>query len=220
MFFKKYMNKKFSKLPPEHFGKFRAITYWLILHVFLGSYMRFLFKIEVIGKEKLKTKKPYLVAANHFSGWDPFIIAMASDQYLAFMAKEELFKTFFSRWLMDWCGAFAVNRSKLEVSTIKTALAVNKTFWKIAIFPQGTRDSSGKINKVSKGFVSLAKSTKADIIPVSITYTNPKSRGFHKETITIKVGDPIPYEDVNTTIQKWCSAISELSGLTYEPAEA
>lgn len=215
---KKYMEKKFSKLPPEHFCRWRAVTYWLVLRVFLGSYVRFLYKIEVIGKEKLKTDKPYIVAANHLSNWDPFIIAMASGQFLAFMAKTELFDTFFSRWLMDWCGAFSVNRSKLEVSTIKTAINVNKTFWKLAIFPQGTRDASGKINKVSRGFVALAKATKADIMPVSISYTNPKSTGFHKEKITIKVGDPIPYGEVDETINKWCEAISAMSGLEYEPA--
>lgn len=215
--FKTYMEKKFSKREVKDFNRFRAIFQKIVCHWTLGAYIRFFYKIEVFGKEKLKQDKKYLIAANHLSGFDPFIIAFALNQSLAFMAKEELFQTFWSRLLMDLCGAFSVNREKLEVSTIKTAIAVNKSSWKLGIFPQGTRDKSGKINHVSRGFVALAKASKCDILPVSIIGADKKSTGFHKGTITIKIGDLIPHGEVDETINKWCETISKLSGLEYKP---
>lgn len=216
--FKKYMERKFSKREAKEFNTFRAIVQKIICHWLLGGYLRFFYKIEVFGKEKLDKNKRYLIAANHLSGFDPFIVAYALDQTLAFMAKEELFETFWSRWLMDWCGAYSVNREKLEVSTIKTAIEINKTKWKLGIFPQGTRDKSGKINHVTRGFVALAKASKCDILPVAIIGADKKSKGFHQQTITIKIGDLIPCGEVDETITKWCEAISELSGLEYQPA--
>ena len=216
--FKKYMEKKFSKREEKDFNLFRKIVQKTFCF-FIGTYISFFYKIEVFGKEKLKTDKKFLIAANHLSALDPFIIAYALDQTLAFMAKEELFETLGSRFVMDVCGAFAVNRQKLEVSTIKTAIAVGKTDWKLGIFPQGTRDASGKINHVSRGFTALAKTSKCDILPVSIIGADKKSKGFRHGKITIKVGDFIPYGETEETMQKWCEAISELSGLEYQPAD-
>lgn len=215
---KKYMEKKFSKRETHEFNKWRAIFQKIVCNWTLGAYYRFMYKIEVIGREKMPKDKKYVIAANHMSNFDPFIIAFALNQPLAFMAKEELFYTFWSRLLMDWCGAYAVNREKLEVSTIKTAIAVNKSDWKLAIFPQGTRDKSGKINRVTRGFVALAKASKCDILPVSIIGADKKSTGFHKQKITIQIGDMIPCGDVDKTIQKWCETISNLSGLEYQPS--
>lgn len=215
--FKKYMEKKFSKREASDFNKIRTIFQWIICHCFIGLYVSFFYKMEVIGKEKLKTDKKYLIAANHMTGFDPFVIAYALNKTMAFMAKEELFETFCSRVIMDLCGAFSVNRSKLEVSTIKTAIAVNKTDWILGIFPQGTRDKSGMINSVSRGFTALAKTSKCDIMPVSIVGMEKKSKWFHQGKITIKVGDLIPYGETEETIQKWCQSISDMSGLEYKP---
>lgn len=215
--FKKYMEKKFSKREMSEFNLVRTIFQWVICHCFIGAYVHFFYKVEVKGIEKLKTDKKYLIAANHMTGWDPFVIAMALNKTMAFMAKEELFETLGSRFIMDYCGAFSVNRQKLEVSTIKTAIAVNKTKWILGIFPQGTRDRSGMINHVSRGFTALAKASKCDIMPVSIVGMEKKSKWFHQGKIEIKVGDLIPYGETEETIQKWCNAVSELSGLEYKP---
>lgn len=215
--FKKYMEKKFSKRESSDFNKFRKIFQWIVCHWLIGAYVRFFYKMEVEGLEKLKTDKKYLVAANHMTGLDPFVIAYALNLTMAFMAKEELFATLGSRLVMDFCGAFSVNRQKLEVSTIKTAIAVNKTDWILGIFPQGTRDKSGMINHVSRGFTALAKTSKCDIMPVSIVGMEKKSKWFHQGKIVVKVGDLIPYGEAEETIQKWCEEISRLSGLEYKP---
>ncbi len=215
---KRYMERKFSRREAKEFNKFRAIIQNIVCNWLLGLYIRYYYKIEIYGIEKLNREEKYLIAANHISSFDPFIVAIALKQPLAFMAKEELFETFWSRWLMDWCGAFSVNREKLEVSTIKTAMAISGTKWRLGIFPQGTRDKSGRINRVTRGFVALAKASKCAILPVSITGADKKSKGYHKGTITVKIGELIPScGGVEETIERWCIEISNLSGLEYKP---
>jgi len=214
--FKKYMEKKFSKRESKEFNGWRAFFQKIVTHWTFGAYLRFKYKIDVFGKENLDKEKKFIIAANHVSGFDPFVLIFALDMPVAFMAKEELFKHFWSRLLMDWCGAFAVNREKLEVSTIKTALAVKNSFWKLGIFPQGTRDKSDTIKNISRGFVALAKASGCDILPVSIIKKDHVTKGiFHSGTITVKIGNIIPCGDFQETMDNWGNAVSALSGLKY-----
>ena len=132
------------------------------------------------------------------------------------MAKEELFEKFFSRTLMDFCGAFAVRRDKVEVSTIKTALNIKNTKWMLGLFPQGTRDSSQKVEKITKGFASFAKATKTGILPVGIIGSDKKPQWPFCSKLTVKIGKLIPYsDDIEDMMTKWCESISELTGKEY-----
>ena len=76
--------------------------------------------LKTEGLENVDKTKKYVVASNHITGFDPFSVAACLNLTIAYMAKVQLFETFWSMLLMDWCGAFAVDRDKVDVSTIKT----------------------------------------------------------------------------------------------------
>lgn len=213
---KKYMERKFSKRDSKEFNFARAFFQKIVCNWTFGLVMRMKYKFVISGKENLKTDRDYIIAANHLANSDPFMLVYALQIPVAYMAKEELFGTFWSRVLMDFCGAFSVNRDKLEVSTIKTAIAVKKSKWKLGIFPQGTRSKTGNIENLARGFVALAKTSKCDILPVGINGTETKGGFFKKGVITINVGELIPCgDDLNETVDKWGKAVSELSGFPY-----
>lgn len=213
------MAKKFSKRTCDEFNCWRALFQKIVCNWTFGLYIRIMYRLEVIGKKNLVKNKSYIVAGNHISAKDPFIMIQALNTPIAYMAKEELFEKFFSRILMDWCGAFAVKREKLEVSTIKTALLIKNTSWKLGLFPQGTRVMDGKIGNISKGFASLAKTTKTDILPVAIIGADKNVKIPFTGKIIVKIGELIPYSDnVDEMVEKWCKAIAELAGI--EPAIA
>ncbi len=206
----------FSKRDAKIYNKFRTIFQWLACNVFFGAYIKLMYDYNVEGKENIPEEDRFIVAANHISGRDPFLLPFALDLPIAFMAKEELFDKFFSRTLMDYCGAFAVRRDKVEVSTIKTALNIKNTKWMLGLFPQGTRDSSQRIEKITKGFASFAKATKTGILPVAIIGSDEKPKWLTRPKLTVKIGKMIPYSDnIEDMMQKWCSVISELTGKEY-----
>ncbi|MDD3237154.1 MAG: lysophospholipid acyltransferase family protein [Candidatus Gastranaerophilales bacterium] len=215
------MTCKFSKRTSRDYNFWRKIFLRLVCNWTFGLYVRIMYRLEIIGlcnipKDKSKN---YIVAGNHISSKDPFIMVQALQTPVAFMAKEELFEKFFSRMLMDWCGAFAVDREKLGVSTIKTALNIKNTGWKLGLFPQGTRVLNGKIENITKGFASLAKATKADILPVAILGADKNVKIPFTGKIIVKIGTLIPYSDnIDDMVEKWGKAISELTGYEYLPA--
>ena len=176
---------------------------------------RYNFKVE--GLENFDKKKKYIVASSHASWLDPFALPVMLHLTIAFMAKKQLFDTFWSCLLMDWCGAFAVDREKVDVSTIKTALSIRKTNWNLGLFPQGTRCNNGKIENISKGFASIAKKTETDILPVGIVIK--ENTDTKKKDFIIKAGKPITYQNsVDNIIKSWADAVSVLAELEYAPS--
>ena len=206
----------FSKRDAKTYNKFRTIFQWITCHLCFGSFIRLMYDYSVEGRENIPRNDKFIVAANHISGRDPFLLPLALNLPIAFMAKEELFEKFFSRTLMDFCGAFAVRRDKVEVSTIKTALNIKNTKWMLGLFPQGTRDSSQKVEKITKGFASFAKATKTGILPVAIIGTDQKPKWPFSPKLTVKIGKVIPYSDnIDDMMRQWCNAISSMTGKEY-----
>ena len=159
------------------------------------------------------------VAANHLSTLDPPLVCAVMKRGVAYMAKKELFENPFMNWWLNWLGAFAVDREHLNVSTIKTALTIKKTEWVLGIFPQGTRQEPGKISNITKGFASLAKTTKCGILPIGIVGTDKARRLPFSGKIVVNIGEVIPYsENVEEMVDKWIQAVQKLTGFTYCPS--
>ena len=86
----------------------------------------------------------------------------------------------------------------------------------LGLFPQGTRDSSERVEKITRGFASFAKATKTGILPVAIIGTDKKPKWPFCSDITVKIGKLIPYSNnIDDMMQKWCRTISDLTGKEY-----
>lgn len=211
------MTTKYSTKKPQSFNLWRKIFQyiacnWVIVHIVRTKYN--LLKTE--GLENIQKDKKYIVAGNHVTGYDPFLIAARLHLTIAYMAKKQLFENFWSMILMDWCGAFAVDRDKVDVSTIKTALSIQKTDWNLGLFPQGTRCNNGKIENVTKGFASIAKKINADILPVAVIIKENSKKPTGKKDLIIKIGKPITSDkNIDEIVLQWGTEISKLSGLEY-----
>ncbi len=183
----------------------------------------FLFYSIECKKNNYKVKSPCIVAPNHISYFDPFLATLATNIGLAYMAKKELFE---GKGFLGWyvrrnisrLGAFAVNREKLEVSTIKSAKEVFKANFSLCIFPQGGIRKNKKIEAINKGFVVLAKMVKVDILPVAISGVEQYNWNiFKRNKIKLEVGTPISYlDDEEDVIQNWRKQIADMTN--YELA--
>lgn len=217
---KKEKNKNCQKQAAREqkfFNKWRRLFQFIITHIGYMIRLKLVYRIEVYGKENIPKDNAYIVAPNHLSTLDPPMVAALWSRPLAFMAKKELFENPFLRWWLNWLGAFAVDREKLGVSTIRTVLTIKKTDWVFAIFPQGTRQEPGIISNVTKGFASLAKTTKCGIIPVGIIGTEVAKYLPFSGKIIVKIGEMIPYsENVEEMVEKWIESIQQLTGFKYE----
>lgn len=205
------MSRSYSQRKAKEYNLFRRIFIYLTCTWVYGTYYRVVSHLKVEGRENVPKKGFYIVASNHVSAVDPFLVVDAVGRPIAYMAKKELFEKRIARFFLDLLGAFAVNREKLEVSTFKTAIGIKNTNWLLGLFPQGTRERDGNMENVSRGFAAIAKATKSDIIPVAILGATRDERRPFKGHMKIKIGKPIPYmEDTHEMINIWVKKLAEL----------
>ena len=208
--------KKQASREQKFFNRWRRLFQFIITHIFYMIRLKLVYRMEVQGLENVPKDNAYIVAPNHLSTLDPPMIAAILPRPVAFMAKKELFNNPILRWWLNWLGAFAVDRENLSVSTIRTVLTIKKTEWVFGIFPQGTRQIPGTISHITKGFASLAKTTKCGILPIGLIGTNESKHMPFTGKIIIKIGEMIPYsENVDEMVAKWVESIQELTGFKY-----
>ena len=201
----------------KFFNIWRQLFQMFVSHVVYMIRLKLVYRMEVIGKENIPKDNQYIAAANHLSTLDAPIVGAVLDRPLSYMAKKELFDIPILSWWMDWLGSFAVDREKLSIATIRTALTIRKTNWVLGIFPQGTRQPAGVISNVTKGFASIAKSSKCGILPIGIVGSEKACHIPFTGKIVVKIGKLIPYSDnADEMYNKWIEDIQELTGFKYE----
>lgn len=210
---KNYTHRKISDFNQDKI-EFQKFGRWLVIRVFAGLF----YKIEYTGRENIPKDKRFIVAPNHISYFDPFLMGEATDRPIAFMGKKELFEVndLLSRTL-DRLACFAVNREKLDVSTIKTALNIFKTEkWLLGIFPQGGIRRNKKIEKINKGFAVFAKQMKTDILPIGISGCEKYNWIPFFGKIKVSIGEIISHEqECDEIIDEWGRKIANLAGYEY-----
>ena len=212
----KKIGKKQASREQKFFNRWRGLFQYIITHICYMIRLKLVYRLEVHGLENVPKDNAYIVAPNHLSTLDPPMVASILPRPVAYMAKKELFKNLFMRWWLNWLGSFAVDRENLSVSTIRTVLTIKKTNWVFGIFPQGTRQEPGTISNITKGFASLAKTTKCGILPIGLIGTEEAKYIPFSGKIVIKIGEIIPYSDnVDEMVEKWIQSIQELTGFKY-----
>ena len=216
----KKKKKNAASREQKFFNGWRGLFQFIITHWCYMIRLKLVYRLEVEGKENIPAANNYIIAPNHLSTLDPPLIAAIMPRPVAFMAKKELFENPFLCWWLNWLGAFAVDRENLSVSTIRTVLTICKTDWIFGIFPQGKRQAPGTISEITKGFASLAKTTKCGILPVGIVGTHEARYLPFSGKIKVKIGKIIPYSDnVEKMVEEWTKSIQELTGFKVEDKE-
>ena len=140
--------------------------------------------VRYVNAAVIPTMGAAIIAANHLTTIDPFGVGQPTKRRVHFMAKKELFETPWSRWYMASGNAFPVERGKMDLTAIKTALRILQGGQLLVIFPQGTR--GGMDAKSGASFLALK--AKVPVIPVGISL---KRNWFGGKSFTFRYGAPI-----------------------------
>ncbi|MEZ4357245.1 MAG: 1-acylglycerol-3-phosphate O-acyltransferase [Eubacteriales bacterium] len=138
---------------------------WTIKIIFYPLLWLF-FKPKIYGTKFCKVNGGVILMSNHVNLLDPIFLGIFFRRRIYFMAKKELFKNPFLRWLIKMLGAFPVDRGKTDIASIKRAMAVVKQGKVLGIFPEGKRVKTGELGNFEQGTAMLAMKLKCPIIPV------------------------------------------------------
>ncbi len=155
------------------------------------------FRLQRTGREHARVKGGLIVASNHRSFLDPFVIGASLPwrRHIQFVAKVELFEKRWVGWILSRLGAFPIRRGQSDEVAMKTARMIVERGGTVAIFPEGTRHRHGSLGSPKRGVGRLALEAGASVLPVAVHGSEYVRRGFRirPRKVKLRMGRPMTF---------------------------
>ncbi len=165
----------------------------------LDPVFSFLWRIEVEGLEHIPDEGGAILAPNHLSVLDHFVLATSLPRRITYVGKAEYMDDWKTKYIFPALGMIPIDRGGGSAANraLEAAARVLGQGELFGIYPEGTRSRDGKLHKGHTGVARLAMRTGCPIIPVGLQGTlevqQPDSsvpKPF--KVMRVRFGRPIP----------------------------
>src|ERR1700757_2286538 len=147
--------------PKEHFDRFHARARsrepdWMyeLVRLITSLYAYTLLRARAIGTDNVPGKGAVILAPNHFSFMDHFLMGCFLRRKVRFMAKSQLFKRPM-QFIYTHGGVFPVRRGARDDETCVTAETILARGGAITMYCEGGRSRTGQIGEHAKRGIGL-----------------------------------------------------------------
>ncbi len=182
---------------------FRPIATWL-------------YRVELVGVERIPASGPAILVANHESLFDPWILALATPRPIRYMAKSELWRHRTVGTVMESFGAFPVERGAGDAAAMSRAAQLLEQGQLLGLFPQGTSKTHSP-RRYHRGAARLALATGAPLVPVTLHDTRGAPWPWRPRNTSLIVHEPIQVEPVRATVSAAKALTAELQRRIERP---
>jgi 1-acyl-sn-glycerol-3-phosphate acyltransferase len=146
---------------------------WGSLHanVLDGLLRLFCFRYHRLNTDEINLPEagPAIVACNHISGLDPFLVFAACKRPVHFLIAEDQYRRFGATWLFKLAGCIPVDTKGRGDGALRAAAKALADGSVIALFPQGGIHREHKPrNRLKRGVYKLAEMSGAPVYPLHI----------------------------------------------------
>jgi 1-acyl-sn-glycerol-3-phosphate acyltransferase len=204
--------------PKEHFDRFheRGRTRepdWVyeLVRIITSLYSYTFLRARAITAENVPGRGAVILAPNHFSFMDHFLMGAFTRRKVRFMAKSQLFKPPM-QFIYTHGGVFPVRRGARDEETFITARAIMDRQGAIAMYCEGGRSRTGKLaEKAKPGIGRLALETGAPVVPIAI-HGSSKVRNWKRlqfPKVTVHYGEAIRWEPIENPTREQQQAVAD-----------
>ncbi|HEY8980167.1 MAG TPA: lysophospholipid acyltransferase family protein [Streptomyces sp.] len=178
--------------------------YRLLKYVLLGPLLKLLFRPRIEGLEYVPEEGAAIVAGNHLSFSDHFLMPAVIKRRITFLAKAEYFtgpgvRGRLTAAFFRSAGQIPVDRSGKEAgqAAIREGLGVLGKGELLGIYPEGTRSHDGRLYKGKVGVAVMALTSGVPVVPCAMIGTfeaQPPGQRFPSlRPVTIRFGEPMEF---------------------------
>ncbi|MFD5556633.1 lysophospholipid acyltransferase family protein [Streptomyces sp. NPDC127068] len=178
--------------------------YYALKYVLLGPLLRLLFRPRIEGLQHVPESGAAIVAGNHLSFADHFLMPAILKRRITFLAKAEYFtgpgvRGRLTSAFFRSAGQIPVDRSGKEAgaAAIREGLGVLAEGELLGIYPEGTRSHDGRLYKGKVGVAAMALGAGAPVVPCAMIGTfeaQPPGQVLPRpRSVTIRFGAPLDF---------------------------
>ncbi len=138
-------------------------TFWLTYYA-----VTFGLSFRASGRANVPTTGPVLLACNHQSFMDPWLVGNASPRWLVYLARHSLFKNPVFAAAIRAYGAVPIDRG-FGKEGLQAVLGLLDKGRAIVLFPEGERTHDGTLQPLKPGISLLIKRANCQIVPVGLS---------------------------------------------------
>ncbi|WP_295012440.1 1-acyl-sn-glycerol-3-phosphate acyltransferase [uncultured Microbacterium sp.] len=181
----------------------RAGATYLLGRVILAPLARIVYRPRVEGRANVPKTGPVILASNHLSFIDSIAIPVSAPRRVHFLAKSSYFEGTGAKGrlvanFMRAVGAIPVRRGagQAALDALDEQRRLLDEGLAVALYPEGTRSTDGRLYKGRTGAAFLALQTGAPVVPVGVIGTDkamPVGATLPKlgTRVTIRFGEPL-----------------------------
>ncbi|WP_327170706.1 1-acyl-sn-glycerol-3-phosphate acyltransferase [Streptomyces sp. NBC_01336] len=178
--------------------------YYVLKHVVLGPLLRLFFRPVIKGMEHIPADGAAIIAGNHLSFSDHFLMPAIIKRRITFLAKAEYFtgpgvKGRLTAAFFHSIGQIPVDRSGKDAgqAAIREGLGVLGRGELLGIYPEGTRSHDGRLYKGKVGVAVMAIRAQVPVVPCAMVGTfeiQPPGKVVPRiKQVTIRFGEPLDF---------------------------
>ena len=177
--------------------------YWLVKAV-LAPILRLVFRPRVEGAANLPVEGAAILAGNHTSFLDNFMIPLVVPRKVTFLAKSDYFtgvglKGRLQATFFRGVGQIPIDRTGGAASeaALRTGLRVLADGNLLGLYPEGTRSPDGRLYRGKTGIARMALESGVPVIPVGLVGMfdiQPAGRTMPRlGRVTVRIGEPLDF---------------------------
>ncbi len=152
-------------------------------------------RVKVIGKENIPFGKPYVVAMNHISIFDPPLIASFWPEVLEIVGASDVFAKPGQGQILKLYGVIPVHRGEYDRALVRRVISAIEAGYPLLIAPEGGRSHVTAMQRAYPGIAYIVEETGVPVVPVGLVGTTDdfwqRAKLGEKPHLEVRIGLPI-----------------------------
>jgi 1-acyl-sn-glycerol-3-phosphate acyltransferase len=166
-----------------------------VLKVIFRAIFRTLSRVTVTGAENVPLGKPYVVAMNHVSIYDPPLAAAFWPEYLEIIGAIDVFGKPGQGQVLRAYGVIPVHRGDYDRALLTRIIRIIESGFPLLIAPEGARSHVPAMNRARPGIAYIVEKTRVPVVPLAIVGTTndfwQRARRGKRPVLEMHIGRPI-----------------------------